>query len=126
MTSNRTLWSFPPALNSTFVDAFNAGYVQPDETPEDARVYSILRATVQNLTVTERTDSAFQNDGWGGDSAVVSVGDTIDGAFKDTELRFYGMNCLLCKSGRGLGSVENACSNCAYALSCETNVSSSA
>ncbi|KAF2448531.1 hypothetical protein P171DRAFT_440895 [Karstenula rhodostoma CBS 690.94] len=112
MTSNGTSWSFPPALNATFVHDFYDQYaLAHNGTEDDNGVISLLLAAVQNLTLEDRVDSEFQNEGWGGEDAVVTVGDTIDGGFKDAELRVHGLNCVLCKTGRGLGSVENACSN---------------
>lgn len=112
MTSNGTSWSFPPALNATFVRDF---YFQRAETQngtdDNNGVIPLLLAAVQNLTLQERVDSDVQSKGWGGEDAVVSVGDTIDGSFKDADLRIYKVNCVLCKTGRGLGSIENACSN---------------
>lgn len=110
MTSNGTSWVFPPALNATFVQDFHAQNTAGGVLP-------LLLAAIQNLTLQERFDSGLQAEGWGGDDAVISRGDTIEGDFKDRGLRIYGLNCVLCTSGRGEGSIENACSNCWYTRS---------
>ena len=114
MTSNETSWAFPPALNTTFRDAFNAEYAESNNNDEDHRVYAILLAAIQNLTSEERVASGFRNQGWGGEDAVVRVGDTVEGTFKDEEFRDFGLNCLLCKKGHGSAPIEQACSNCKY------------
>lgn len=79
-------------------------------------MYAILLASVRDLTLKERIDSKFQDQGWGSEDAIVRVGDTIMGAFNDDEFREYGLNCILCKQGRNLGSIENACANCKFNL----------
>jgi hypothetical protein len=114
MTSS---WSFPPPLNATFVDAWSAQYAPSDNSSSgyNEGVMQLALAAVQNLTLREHAAS----NSWGGEDVVVSVGDDIHGAFTDTKLRMYGLDCILCTTGRGisgagLGSIANACSNCSY------------
>ncbi|KAF1967424.1 hypothetical protein BU23DRAFT_559344, partial [Bimuria novae-zelandiae CBS 107.79] len=111
MTSGETAWSFPPALNTTFREAFVAGYAQPNDSTEDRGVYAILLASVQNLTLQERLASGFRDQGWGGENATIRAGDTVSGTFTDGEFREYGLNCILCTKGIELGSIEQACAN---------------
>ena len=118
MTSNGTSWLFPPALNTTFREAFSIKYNQPNESAEDHGVYAILLEAVRNLTFEQRVDSRFKNQGWGGEDAVVQVGDSIYGDVKGDQYRLYGLNCVICKKGRLLGSIEQACSNCKHAPRC--------
>ena len=121
MTSNETSWLFPPALNTTFREAFVEGYTPANDTTGDHGVYAILLAAVQDLTPEQRVDSGFQNQGWGSESAIVRVGDTIVGEFNNEQLREYGLNCILCKKGSDHGSIENACDNCKCSLSAATH-----
>lgn len=113
MTSNETSWSFPPALNITFRREFVENY-NATEDAGDYKVYAVLSAAVQDLTLRERIASGFQNQGWGGEDAPVSVDDTVQGTFSTDEFMNFGLNCLLCKAGRESGSIEHACSNCMF------------
>lgn len=114
MTSNGTSWLFPPALNTTFREAFVTKYNQPNESTEDHGVYAILQEAVHNLTLEQRVDSRFEDRVWGGEDAVVQAGDSLYGKFTDDRFREYGMNCILCTKGRDSKSIEQACSNCKY------------
>jgi hypothetical protein len=99
------------------VDAWSAQYVPSDygSSKDNEGVMQLALAAVQNLTL--REDAGPKS--WGGEDVVVSVGDDINGAFTNTTFRMYGLDCILCTTGRdtsgaGLGSIANACSNCSY------------
>jgi len=112
MSPDETSWLFPPALNVTFREAFSTRTRALNNSSQDSRPFSIIRAAVQDLTLPQRVDPGFRNDGWGGEAAVVRVGDTVSGNFKGTNFRLFGTHCILCTAGAGNEMIEHACSNC--------------
>lgn len=112
-TDGITFWSFPPALNITFRDDYEQAVLHADNGPKPAIQYQLLLAAMQNLTLDQRVDPKFKNEGWGGSNAVVSVGDVIELNWAGTENRTVALDCMICSAGQGNGTIEGACANCA-------------
>ncbi|KAJ4346409.1 uncharacterized protein N0V89_010338 [Didymosphaeria variabile] len=119
MTPN-TSWLFPPALNTTFVNAFNAEHELSDNSTEDKGVYLLLLAAVHNLTLQERVGSGFQDEGWGEKDAVVSVGDNTEANniqyYTKKNGPFTSLYLVLPELGQYSSLPKEACGLCILAL----------
>ena len=59
MSPDETSWLFPPALNVTFREAFSTRTRALNNSSQDSRPFSIIRAAVQDLTLPQRVDPGF-------------------------------------------------------------------
>lgn len=113
---NTTYWSFPPALNISFRQAYA-------EETQQLYLHNITTATrgieplivdaVHNLTFAQRLADGFSNDGFGTQEAAVRQGDVIEFEWQDSVNRTIELNCMVCSTGAQGGSIESACDNCA-------------
>jgi len=103
-------WAFPPALNATFVFAYGNLSVTQNETARG--IPGLIFDAVNNLTVADRVDKHYANSGFGGNDAVVRVGDVIEADWKRRGNNTISLTCVVCTTGVEGGLVEDACDNC--------------
>lgn len=107
-----TSWEFPPALNSTFREAYQEETRRLNNTALDRGVEALIVAAVHNLTQPQLYDQGFERKGFGEDDAIVRKGDMIEVSWDDTSARNVQLNCVVCSTGTEGGSIKDACGNC--------------
>lgn len=112
--TNRTDWIFPPALNSSFLQAYSGRLYHGNVTTGNF-VLGLLSKAARDLTAAERVDGRFQPTAFGHNDNVLRVGDAIEPDWAEGT-RNITLRCVVCTSGAEGGLVENACGNCMYPL----------